>query len=171
MAKRAEKAETRDVVRFPTKEEYTKYRKRQRALRAEMDEAKGRMGNAKERAVAELNMHADADRVIGKYANKSAKQCAEFKLSLDMFWEYMELGQSEADLFTNDAKEAAPASGKAARKPGRPKGATAKAAQKAPGKAAPAGMTEGQRLGDPPTHIVRAGKVVPLNGGTAEAAE
>jgi hypothetical protein len=132
MAKRADKEETTE--RFPTAAQYGKYRKAYGAAKAEMDEAKGEMGEAKLRAVADLNLHADADRIVAKYANKSPAQQREFIMHFDTYWSYLGLATEEDDLFAEQeapAKAAEPAEPLEPPRAAKPKGRK-KAAQVAP---------------------------------------
>ena len=100
MAKRVEKEGSPTLVaRFPSEAEYLKYRKKMQAARAEMDEARGHMGDTKAKTVADTNMHADADRIAAKYANKSPAQQREFITHFDAYWAYLGLATEEDDLF------------------------------------------------------------------------
>lgn len=157
MAKKVEKSGTQSA-RIPAEAEFRRLMKKMKGFESELSETKGRMGSAVERAVADVNLHTDAMRVIRKYEKKNPAQAAEFMLHLTTYWEYMKLGEPEADMLETPEQRG----GKSRKGKGRGKAAT---------EAADSPAVEPMGRG---THAVRGGQVVPLPGaegqGEAEAA-
>ena len=113
----AKKLEAKTESRIPSEGQYLKFRKAMKSAKAEMDEAKGTMGSLKEKAVADYNVHSDADRIASRYANKSPAQQSEFLFHFSQYWDYLKLAGPETDLVETPAERKA----SAPKKRGRPK--------------------------------------------------
>ena len=113
----AKKLEAKTESRIPSEGQYLKYRKGMRAAKADMDAAKGAMGSIKEKAIADFNVHSDADRIASRYANKSPAQQSEFLFHFSQYWDYLKLAGPETDLVETPAERKA----SAPKKRGRPK--------------------------------------------------
>jgi hypothetical protein len=100
MAKRLEdKAEGH----VPSAAEFKKVIRKLNASESKLNEARGEMGSTVESAIAAVNMHKDALRIVRKYAKKSPEACSEFITHFVPYWMYMNLAQSEDDMFRGKA--------------------------------------------------------------------
>lgn len=108
MARRAEQTE-----KTPTQEahligqsDWDKLMRKIKTADTKMSEAKGDMGSAVDRAIADHNVHKDALRLIRKYGRKAPTAWSEFVLHLLHYAELGKLGETE-DLVETPAERKA----------------------------------------------------------------
>ena len=98
MAQRLKSKTPTQEARIISKDAFAKLLKRLGTQEREIKEIKGGTKSIVDKATAEYNLHADALRVVRKYIKKDPAQAAEFKLQLDIYWEYAALGQPNDDM-------------------------------------------------------------------------
>ncbi len=110
MARRAEQTETEKT---PTQEahligqaDWDKLMRKIKAADSKLSEAKGDIGSAVDRAIADHNVHKDALRLIRKYGKKAPTAWSEFVLHLLHYAELGRLGETE-DLVETPAERKA----------------------------------------------------------------
>lgn len=105
MAETVESATAANVAgQVPTQEEFHELLAKLKTQETKLTEAKGRMGKQVEQAVADLNLHTDALRIVRKYLKKSPEAAASFLLHLDLYWSYMHLGMPANDMLETPAE-------------------------------------------------------------------
>lgn len=72
-----------------------------KAGEGKLNEAKGDLGSAIDKAIATHNVHKDALRVTRKYMKKGAPAQIEFIRQLDHMWTLARLGEPEDDMVEN----------------------------------------------------------------------
>ncbi len=164
MAKKLD-AETKtptEEARLIGEADFKKLVRKLKSEESELSEVKGRMGSAVENAVAKHNLHADALRVFRKYEKKNPGQAAEFFLHLQTYWEYGALGTPEDDMLeTPKERRKNMKKGDAEAFDEEAKAAATERKQRA---------KDDEKLAQG-THVIKGGRVVPINGEAPEAAQ
>jgi hypothetical protein len=152
-----------EEARVINKSDFDKLLRKLKSEEAEASEAKGRMGNAVMVAVERHNLHVDALRVYRKYAKKNPAQQSEFFMHFQTYWEYGNLG--DTDMFEEGNKKSNKKNMTKAQKEEFEEdqaNAAALRARRNRGEPEDSRVTAG-------THRIVKGKVVPVNGESAEA--